>query len=1698
MMFGLFDKLLVRARRRRLRARPASRRGTIIVLALGVLAVMSIAAVSYVAIVRTERQSAEGAQRDINVQQQVNTVVAHIKNLLAADLFGNKIVTRDVPTTRWPRAFEDGEYTDHPSVYGPWAVDPNGTNNPAAPQITDTAAVLYEPSDSTTGKPAIAPRDDAWLGGTEPVWDLNTPGNSYWMQLSNLLSAYRFQPGNRAGTVPDRWVRDSGRFVDLAQMFLHPTASGAANPAADLSDGGSYPARVGTAFYTIPNQAGVFPPNPGDVPTKVPGWQMNRVEDANNPLTQAPPHQYRRFTDVDGDLRPDARWQQLDALGNTFGLTWVVAARIIDASSLVNYNTATTFPYKDLYNNESPPGNRSWVTTVGTGATPADVDLLRLIGYGAPNAAASVLSGTFGTGLVGTQIWPADIYTNRLLDNQDPAYRRMLARAQGFGPTIRKLGEEPLATTDPNYEPPYDPLVRASLHPEQAYPSGGETSTGPWTATDYPTIAQRAAWYTYYGSDPEHAATPLATALPPRDVIDLFAFWGTNNANVTSRLEQLADGTDASGYLPGSSTPNGYGPLRSREGTTGQPGLLSSSPRRFGNPDESAGNAGWPTVTQLVNDNRHLVTPLSGVGNIGPVPVLNKLKPGERAAQPSYFDGQASLPRINLAALEDAARKVANGGGVVSTDAQRLFDTFTWALAPLTTDKPLSRELGIKDLYSGTPSGVINGSVDKQYRYHYGGTIGQFNIAPNGKDGPAKMLNDKLFTSGGPLELKASYAVLKAACLTANLIDALDLSTAVTTTPNNPQADVHSDESPTVLRIFNTSTVQLPGAAQYPGYRLNNVRELGTRMAQGSIPTLTGVGGDPAQDASPLRPEFFGFTKNGAGNLTVVGLDRQPFLVQASYFAFYEDRSAVGGGEPAPSVDPTSPDDQLGSIMAFELRNPWPQPVLLTNYKVMVRHGTRTLSFDLSNSDTNVPLIPAGGVVVAWYALGPAQSPGTPPPEFVNYWFNAATPSNSIVGQFESMLAAAPGYTSPDVPTLIRLKDPSIAGVTGLGALVPSEDGGTVQDSDLTPVFVHWLLGASAPDHETPVLLVRKGGGITGPNFDVLVDRLSPPVQPAVATAAFPDVLTAPYTMPPFPTVSDGGTPATNVNPVGRLRLAVASTMHRPTDNVAGASGFSPYVIERRSQNKLRVLDRQDSADGTTGTHKLRQLWRTGPVTPLADPPPPIPDPEPTAQDFINSDEGIAAPATETARTWLRPGAKSKGTMKTDGGADLVFNFQLFNPTAAVLSGANIPALPRLRFATDLLLLPTVATLYIHPNRPNDPAADYYPKVEDAADLTLSYDVTDPAKPFIKFAKGNENNPKGTWVTASEQLGSDWELFRDQQQVTLNPTGETNPYLGVLDPTRFTLSQQVSNVGNNVALPQDLTIPFALRVPMAFDALRLRTDLASGRVNINTAPKRVLSSLPFLWPLTGIANAVDDAGSSTTPVLPAPNGTQVYPLLANWLLPYRELNLDTGVAVQWNRVAATGIPGLRSQPAEAPQSGLVTTSELGLLAQWEGYDNTPTDSGKLAAPLVAPNAFGSVVSAGFVLPAADAQPLVGLPLGRFGNDAAQFAAGSRPKDGPEERLALVRAMANIAETRSDVYLAWFELRGYDPDVIQSIQVAPAGASPSLAEAQAAMDSGKFVPTVDTRWLALLDRSSVKSPLDRPKVLVLVELPSARP
>lgn len=1478
----------------------AKRRGTVIVLALAVLAILAIAAVAYVSVVRIDRESSAAVARQANYEQQVNAVVGHIGSLIAADNFGNKVVTNATPKTLpgdirvWPRAFEDSESWDYPSSDIFW-------RNPA----TTTEDDPLNPRDTNVNRRVARP-DDAWLASLDPRWNYaNLDDTRYWPQITNLRSAYTWNQRQRV------WERGDGRYVDLLQWFLQ-SRNGRANAAINLNEEGDGNNPMGPAFGyddgTSNRNTGVFDKQTAELDLG-PAPEFPRVLN---------PSDERMWVDTDGDLRPDARWQQLDSLGNLYGLNWVVAARIIDASALVNVQTAIEFPYESTAT--LPTAGRTFTDIMGTGKTPADVDLLRLLSY-----SSIVYPGNIN---VRPNVYDADVRINQI----DRQFRDHLELSLGTQSVINDLSQV-------NGTPPDDPAFQDTRN-----------QYVPWQRANPLTRTQREALFSYATSTIDRPVSSVATTYPRRDMLDLFTYAGTNNSSILSKLEQRIDGPEGNqGYLPdpdAANAPDAFGPMRAAE--------RASEVRRFDS--GSSANPPEPSVQRIKLDIRRLLTMVSGVGQISPVPVLNDAVRNRADS----FDSQYSQKKIRFSELVGLSPGVKKDQELV----QRVFGSFVWALAPLATNQPLA---------PGVPQPATGGAAVATAFAHYGA----------GTDGPAIGWKMEI---GSSIDPGASYAVLRAAALTVNTIDAMDRV--------QPQGTVSPREKPTIMRLWNNVDLDTL-LSQDPTLDNSFGFEVGTRLTQGDIP------------ANLLPQDYLGGTNAG---ITLYGMDRQPFLKEVHTTAVYQ--TVFGTYAATPTIDPADRAQQVGCIVAVELGNPWPEGIDLSDYEVRIGNGTTTLTLDLAAVSTGTQTIaPAGSLTLYW--VTPGANAGD-------------DPGNPAFGTTFREFVGAVGGTGWGQYV-----------VSGIDVKLAPEalkiNGNTFDPSTDNFVVFQGFGGAT----NVPVVLVRKATGVDGPvsSTEFVVDRMSPPSSgdpfpgPLNGTIAL-DLLAVP----------GYGTPETN----GAGRVAVSSSLHRHDQN---AKGFPAYVVERRESNKSVHFQ---PASPAAYAVDMVQMWLNG-------------DPIPTADVLANNFP------TDTVLI-----DKPKGEFEIPGGASGLPAFQLF-----------VPDRP-LEYLSELLLVTPFCNMYVHRDLSGTP-------VPAAPDVTVAWDIT----------PGN----KQPWITFSEQLGKQYELNYTNQP---NQAAD-NPYFAQIDPIRYTLGS-ASMLGLGTDVPDALTIPLGLRIVEPFDALTPATDatLIQGRINVNTAPAEVIACLPLVAPQFNVPAAGSGVGgmNSVTNAIDPVNGAPNVVSRLQTLLTYRDRvspnNDPNGSLTLVQPAGLTNLAGLRGSIGRVysdPQTtrGFITPAELAVLQPWE-FPATgqldPTSAGAGTAERYWAQLGGDAVNAGGGTLGAPTQVDSYRPYTGNGDGGSWI---TDPTDDPEERLAIYRAISNIVSTRSDVFVAWFVLRGYDPDIIEAISV-PGGNSPTLQQARDAMNDplNGFRATYESRWLVVYDRSNCVKPTDRPKILMQVELPNAKP
>ncbi|TVQ32856.1 MAG: hypothetical protein EA376_04205 [Phycisphaeraceae bacterium] len=1481
----LYTRKFIRATRRRLAPLLQSkRRGSVVVFAVAALAVMAIAAVAYLTVVRIERSSAAAYSRVINFQQQVNAVVGEASALLAADMFGNKTVTNATPrsiedggqTIRIsPRMFEDGGYFDFPQVHiGPSNAVTFNYQRRQNPVAADSFTI--DPSADTTSRVAVP--DDAWLASTTPVGiGLDAQFWRIWPQITNMRSAYRLYVPRTNPNNP-LWVRDDGRYADLGQFWVQATSDNRGNPGADLS-----PDMLNDNPYMSPSvYNGRNGPWAG-VDQQVFNRIMGEMAQINDP-TEDPrggnytPMDSRFWADTDGDGFPDARWQELDVLGELFGLRWVIAGRIVDNSALANVNAHIAG--RDWFNTDT-------ASTFADGLTPADVDLYRLFEH-------------FWTPSQQGGAMHPDV------DNNLPRLDTVFEDHLNLGIGALNIFDQIEVRTDDIFGPFRDSLFH-------------HTTTG--NIPNYPTNpntmspVHREVLWRGFGASPRRPVATSGVGYPLGDEVSLRAFHGFNYESLVSKIEQRIDGPEEGvpNYLP----PRGDGPypgqeriglMRSKEPGSTYVWRLPSHPASGAQPNGYDIFPNNGRNERIQRDVRRLLTTIGGAGDHSPIPPVSR---AVNSFGQEIFGGSASNRKIPLADFHTEPDQFQRRRELV----QQAFEAFVWALAPLATDQPLGH---------GMRSDQFEDPFDFAARteYHYGG----------GDKGPATAMQEALNLSDS--DIGPAYALRRAASLAINLL-----------TASNQPAD-EGIYNASIARLYprhqfpsQQGLVDAPGLPSNPPY----VIPLTMRFSHGDI-------GDALQPQTMLNimpEELVGNQLNG---VSLIGQQRQPYLAEVYTFAAYQhalDEGSEGDAVPELFGDPNN--EQLGYILAVELRNPWPVGVSLQPYRLRITDGDHTITLRLgdvaddADGETPITTIGPDGVMIIYIS---------------EYNEDLIEDEDDWLEIIDAWLLDAAANLPGDADAILPLRADSIEDREGEFILFQNFG----ENSEAVA-----LLYATDEAHDLPVL----------------VDRLAPPD----GAAPFPFALDAGAT---YDIEAEFG-----LDKVGSARWAVSSSLRRPTENPSG--GFPAYVIERRELNVTDIGTNSISSHG----------WTLGPEE----------------DDVMDPPDLVDLYDRREAENMHRLGDEK-------GGIDFLPPFQLFVP--------NGP----LAYASELHMIGVFAHTYVH--------AD--------ADINLLNAHQPP-----NFSNG-ANIGVGYWLTVGEQLGADWHLAYDTEST---PLGNSNPYLGVLDPTRFVLRNNETNTGDLGVvddLPDTMALPLALRVFDPFEALSTVSSLVNGRININTAPAEVLDLIPFMT--TGLQNPS-----------PLENDNQIrrrlvenyrFDINTNLHTPGFYNHLDTPLLsypmMPGRRETMTGIPGLRDVPANRKINGFVATGELAVLDAWDDegdlVESVPRGFLELAKPNV-PNAHPFVM-----------------------RDRVFNSDGD-----PEKRLAVFRAMSNIVTTRSDVFTMTFIIRGYDPEAIEAISLD--GMNGELTPDEA-LD--RLAPTFEQRWLAVFDRSNVRRPTDRPRVLLLVELP----
>lgn len=332
------------------------RRGTFIVLVVGMLALMTIIAVVYFSIGQADSRTAAAAKSASDRDEIPQLVGKYIAQIIADDVTATYTDPGSGSQIR--------EAWDYPST------DPAVLSNPGAANRFIARGMRG---------------DDPFLASTEPT-TLNPLAPGIPQGDTSQLFMYRRDWAHISNIAPD------GNYVSLFNLRgdFNATPEDMRDNLRAFNDSGALvPLTSNTPAAYSTNQVHLFRPA-----VAAPGSSVN---DAN--------YLSYHFADADGDGFYDSRWQELvdridaanpiDILPSDSKYRYFVAARVVDLSARVNVNTAMS-----MFDATSAPNNSN-----SYGSTPADIDLRALLSMQDAFLMYGDGAGAMGIGAADYNIW---------------------------------------------------------------------------------------------------------------------------------------------------------------------------------------------------------------------------------------------------------------------------------------------------------------------------------------------------------------------------------------------------------------------------------------------------------------------------------------------------------------------------------------------------------------------------------------------------------------------------------------------------------------------------------------------------------------------------------------------------------------------------------------------------------------------------------------------------------------------------------------------------------------------------------------------------------------------------------------------------------------------------------------------------------------------------------------------------------------------------------------------------------------------------------------------------------------------------------------------------------------------------------------------------------------------------------------------
>lgn len=1655
----------------------ASERGTVLLMVIGVLALLAVIAVAYVTIGRADRVTSTTIIRQTRIDDQSQAVTDYLTGVIRDDLFSvfperlaadSTLDPRDLANARYRRAAwdypdvdprmrsdrsatvpADGDYRFNPAgtVTTPWfnesTRDPRRASNP---WLASSAPMRYM-DERVTGNDFPNAYNTADLGRYVDLFNIsNFAPDGKFVNLVNLRGNFDAEPG--IGTAADGRSRMSRELTLINPATGLPYASTAVSRRWDNRPIGSTPEYLSSPSTYSLMQLGASRPAVDNI---APGH---------------PNHILNQWCDTDGDGFVDARWFELVDSFDPAIVTWLlprdgrmryfVAARAIDLSGLVNVNTATDFTYAPGYTPTAVYGAMTPAETAPAatsqryfpaGLGVSDVDLRRLLMmndqyFEFENAYNNAWQPTPANNPANYAQYTVEraAETGRaayaaILASRDRGLRLGIEDAVGGNGNHAALFEEnanrqTLIAGNPN---PLDPVLRW-----RHYESFGLDPSGATDARD-PLLRRQTP------AGPREARQPFGLD----SELELRAFNGINDSNSLSPLEQVTGGRAAVGNDPLAR----FDPLRSNRPIFAE---------LQGRPDTSTGTGILPNDAArllALTDIRRLLTTVNGARPLmnAPITALDEIGANEL--------------KTDFVAIRNAIAPLQVNGTTPPT------------VEPIAVTNTQQKRDAINALYLGYLEALAPYRDRDRYPRAW---VPPTNFAPDQR-------NNSLSYGRTSVELASRMAAFMAL----NVADALDV---------DPREREHE---PTIM----VHTLDQNPPAAPANSALEDARN-DTDVVQSVVPA-------DFPDSAPA-------TETRTKQMLLMGIEPQPFLVEAMYAMFYSDVPDAAFGSSNDSFDPTIPPgpggpvpanpvnidwsrdlnngDYLGEVIAFQLTNPFDTPIFLTKADgsplFYIENAGRF--FPLTNLSDDGAVIGAqelkleAGRTRTYFAMSPGSFSAID-----ERLRNAVmeTGSGSFVPDFRSRVNSRFGTDCQFIPMGKR------------GSLTEHESDTLVNVMGQEMRF-NDLIGASVTDpHDSETVKLwrvhRNAATPTESRGDILVDRLRQvPGSEKSDLAGLGKALDALGTEDINNSMS-GQDPGSFTNPVPTRAVngenigfsAVAwRALRRPTDPTFGEQAKSflpPWCIEAKRNNARNANTPYNIGDGLDAI--------SGSAF--------------EAEDFDNSDnssqgfENLVGMLDEWGRTTDRLNSQISKEAKDKTGNDLLTNsstirdFPGTSNRAAryadmapqMLSIGNEGNLMLFTRAGDLLLPLALGPCYDPTLEAaaggNAALAEEYSRLTLSEVLAIASDYYSPDPTYA-----------GTWV----------EYLTDIAHVNVGGSPAVKPILsrGCLVTDDFVPFFDANNNGqfdyDTDDQPLGNGVPLALNILSQFRTadFRLQTSYGTlnravpGVVNINTAPLPVLRTVPMLSPDPGDLTSTSTYPSEPWVRTPATNPAGGTVVLYNPTDTSRNDPFDIAAAVlsYRDKTDVATRPGNTS----ANRGRVEFAEEFGTLREPNAWEARRERTGMSA--LREESGFRSEGELGAVvirtrrnLPDADELNSIdrlgrdGLPVVAPGlvTELAKTNYGDSPTvernpdraiDDQSEKLAILNSAINTVSVRSDVFCVWFVLRGYAPTDVNEL---PNNDVTSVEP---------MIPSVERRFVMVVDRSNVTRKTDKPKVLLFKELP----